>query len=42
MMLKSYKYRIYHDQDQIRFVYNYGLERKIKEYNKNKKFICLV
>jgi putative transposase len=46
-MLKSYKYRIFPSEKQIiklnnifgqvRFVYNYGLERKIKEYNKNKK-----
>ncbi len=45
-MLKSYKYRIYPNQTQkellskifgqVRFVYNYGLEEKIKAYNTNK------
>lgn len=46
-MLKSYKYRIYPDQNQkellskifgqVRFVYNLGLETKIQAYTANKK-----
>ena len=49
MIQKSYKYRIYpnHNQqevlekhfDCVRFVYNWGLEKKIKAYQKNKKKI---
>jgi putative transposase len=48
-MLKSYKYRIYPDQNQkellsnifgqIRFVYNLGLETKIQAYTANKKHL---
>ena len=50
-MLKSYKYRIYPNQEQkellvnifgqIRFVYNLGLETKISAYTGNKKHIDL-
>jgi putative transposase len=50
-MMKAYKYRIYPNKEQIdmfnrtfgsvRFVYNWGLERKIKEYQINKKGISL-
>ncbi|MDY0270830.1 RNA-guided endonuclease TnpB family protein, partial [Trichloromonas sp.] len=48
-MLKSYKYRIYPDQNQkellskifgqVRFVYNLGLETKIQAYTSNKKHL---
>jgi len=48
-MLKSYKYRIYPDQNQkellskifgqVRFVYNLGLETKIQAYTGNKKHL---
>jgi len=48
-MLKSYKYRIYPDQNQkellsnifgqVRFVYNLGLETKIQAYTANKKYL---
>jgi putative transposase len=48
-MLKSYKYRIYPNQEQkelmqrifgqVRFVYNLGLETKITNYTGNKKNI---
>lgn len=48
-MMKAYKYRIYPNKEQIdlfnrtfgsvRFVYNWGLSRKIKEYQTNKKGI---
>ncbi|MFA5586708.1 MAG: RNA-guided endonuclease TnpB family protein, partial [Saccharofermentanales bacterium] len=48
-MLKSYKYRIYPDQNQkellsnifgqVRFVYNLGLETKIQAYTANKKHL---
>lgn len=46
-MLKTYKYRIYPTKEQIdllakhfgcvRFIYNWGLSKKIEEYQKNKK-----
>lgn len=46
-MLKAYKYRLYPNKEQeqkiaqhfgcVRYVYNWGLERKIKEYQKTKK-----
>jgi putative transposase len=49
MIQKSYKYRIYPNQKQrellekhfssVRFVYNWGLEKKIKAYQRNKKRI---
>jgi len=49
MIQKSYKYRIYPNRNQqeileehfgcVRFVYNWGLEKKIKAYQKNKKRI---
>ena len=48
-MLKAYKYRIYPNKDQVvllakhvgcaRYIYNYGLERKIKSYSETKKSI---
>lgn len=47
MMLKAYKYRIYPTKTQevllakhfgcVRYIYNYGLERKIKSYSETKK-----
>ena len=47
MIQKSYKYRIYPTKSQqellekhfgcVRFIYNWGLEKKIKAYQKNKK-----
>ncbi len=46
-MLKTYKYRIYPTKEQedlflkhfnnVRFIYNWGLEKKIKEYEQNNK-----
>lgn len=49
MMLKAYKYRIYPTKSQevllakhfgcARYIYNYGLERKIKSYSETKKSI---
>ena len=49
MMLKAYKYRIYPTKDQevllakhfgcARYIYNYGLERKIKSYAETQKSI---
>ena len=49
MIQKSYKYRIYPNQKQrellekhfssVRFAYNWGLEKKIKAYQRNKKRI---
>lgn len=46
-MLKTYKYRIYPTKEQtdlfakhfgcVRFIYNWGLSKKIEEYQKNKK-----
>ena len=49
MIQKSYKYRIYPNKKQqelfkkhlncVRFIYNWGLEKKIKAYQKNKKQI---
>jgi putative transposase len=49
MMLKAYKYRIYPNKDQTvllakhfgcaRYIYNYGLEQKIKAYSETKKSI---
>ena len=49
MIQKSYRYRIYPDKEQqelfekhfgsVRFVYNWGLGKKIKAYQKNKKQI---
>jgi len=49
MIQKSYRYRIYPNKEQqelfekhfgsVRFVYNWGLEKKIKAYQKNKKRI---
>ena len=49
MMLKAYKYRIYPNKTQevllakhfgcARYIYNYGLERKIKSYSETKKSI---
>ncbi len=48
-MLKAYKYRIYPNKDQTvllakhfgcaRYIYNYGLEQKIKAYSETKKSI---
>lgn len=48
-MLKAYKYRLYPTKEQVvllgkhfgctRYVYNYGLERKIKAYSESKKSI---
>lgn len=48
-MLKSYKYRLYPNKEQkkmfekhfgcVRYVYNYGLERKIKTYQESKKYL---
>lgn len=49
MMLKAYKYRIYPTKTQevllskhfgcARYIYNYGLERKIKSYSETKKSV---
>ena len=49
MMLKAYKYRIYPNKTQevlltkhfgcARYIYNYGLERKIKAYSETKKSV---
>ncbi len=49
MIQKTYKYRIYPNQEQqkllekhfgsVRFIYNWGLEKKIKAYQRNKKRI---
>ena len=49
MMLKAYKYRIYPNKTQevllakhfgcARYIYNYGLERKIKSYSETKKSV---
>lgn len=49
MMLKAYKYRLYPTKTQevllakhfgcARYIYNYGLERKIKYYSETKKSI---
>lgn len=49
MMLKAYKYRIYPNKGQTvllakhfgcaRYIYNYGLERKLKSYTETKKSI---
>ena len=46
-MLKTYVYRVYPNKEQeillakhfgcTRFIYNWGLEKKIKEYELNKK-----
>ena len=48
-MLRAYKYRIYPNKDQVvllakhfgcaRYIYNYGLERKIKSYSETKKSV---
>lgn len=49
MMLKAYKYRLYPTKTQevllakhfgcVRYIYNYGLERKIKSYSETKKSV---
>ena len=49
MILKAYKYRIYPKKQQaiffakhfgcVRFIYNWGLENKIKHYQKHKKSV---
>lgn len=49
MMLKAYKYRLYPNKTQevllakhfgcVRYIYNYGLERKIKSYSETKKSV---